>query len=175
MTPAWVRPVGRAISWAPLAAIASLLALAAGLSAHSGTSPDGLLGVAAAGLAAAVVAGLRDPAAALLAAVPVPAGVRRGQRLALLVPAALACWLGWVGVGHRWAPELGWPLAGLCALTLAGLAAAVWAPPPWGVAVGVAVPLAWVAAARAGDFAWDLHAEAVVVVAGAALWLGRDR
>ena len=56
----------------------------------AGSWPVGLLGIAAAALAAAVVAGLRDPAAALLAAVPTSAAVRRARRLGAAGPGRAA-------------------------------------------------------------------------------------
>lgn len=158
---AWVRPTARATSWAPLATVAACLVVAQGLAEYAGARPSELTGVAAAAVAAAVVAGLRDPAAALLAAVPTSAAVRRGRRLALLAPAGLGVWLA----------TIGGPLLGLLALTAAGLAVAVWT----GVPIGVAVPLLWVLVARAGDLDWDQHSEVVAAAAGAALWMGRNR
>jgi hypothetical protein len=185
MTPAWLLPTARATSWEPLAAVATLLVVLTATSAYADRWPLGLVGVVAAGLAAAVVAGLRDPAAALLSAVPTSPGVRRARRLVLLLPAGLATWLAWIGWGHRWAPEVGWPVGSLAALTATGLAVAVWAPPRVGVAAGVAVPLAWVAATTAGGalgedhaqvlFGWQCHPELVTVAAAAAVLLGRNR
>ena len=131
------------------------------------------LGIAAAGLAAAVVAGFRDPAASLLAAVPTSAAVRRARRLALLLPVQIAIWLAWLVVGQRWAPGLAF--GGLIALTAAAIAVTVWAPERIALAAGVAVPLGWVICARAGGFVWDQHSELVTIAALAALWTGRNR
>jgi hypothetical protein len=169
--PAWVRPTVHAISWVPMAAVVTCLAAVTGLAALAGAWPVGLVGLAAAAIAAALVAGLHDPAAALLAAVPTSAAVRRGRRLLALVPAGLAAWTGWLALGHRWAPGLGWPLAGFLALSVAGTAAATWGP-LW---LGVGLPLAWAVLARAGDLDWELQPELVTIAAGAALWAGRDR
>ena len=58
--------------------------------------------MAAAGLAAAVVAGLRDPAAALLAAVPTSAGASAG-------PGGWRCWSGRSAAGSRRPGWLGQP------------------------------------------------------------------
>ena len=173
--PVWVWPTARTISWTPLAGVTGCLATAAACVALVGVWPVGLLGICAAAVAAAVVAGTRDQAAALLAAVPTSVAVRRGRRLALLLPAGLAVWLTWIGVGHRWAPGVGWPLAGLVALTATGLAVSVWAPPALGPAAGAAVPLAWVIAAWVGGFAWEREPEFVTAAALAALWAGRNR
>jgi hypothetical protein len=173
--PAWLSPTLRATSWCSLAAVAVCLAAATALSLQADTWPTGLLGVVAASVAAATVAGLRDPAAALLSAVPTSAAVRRVRRLVLLAPAALAGWLAWVGVGHHWVPALGWPVAGLAALTATGVAVAVWAPARLEAAAGAAVPLTWVVTARSGGFEWDQHSELVTAAAGAAIWMGRNR
>jgi len=185
VTTAWVVPTARATSWSALVAATGCLAGTIVVAAYADAWPAGLLGLAAAAVAAGVVAGLRDPAAALLAAVPTSTAVRRLRRLSLLVPAGLAVWIVWIGVGHRWAPGLGWPLDALAALTATGLAVAVWAPERIGVASGAALPLAWVLAARAEGaldedqagvlFAWQHHPEIVTVAALAALWLGRNR
>lgn len=158
---AWVLPTVRATTWTPLAGVGVCLAVASALAAHAGAWPGSLTGVATAAVAAAIVAGLRDPAAALLAAVPTSHAVRRARRLALLLPAGLGLWLAAVGG----------PLLGLLALTTSGLAVAVWA----GVPLGVAAPVLWVITARAVDIDWDPRPELVTVAAGAALWIGRNR
>ena len=172
---AWVWPTARTITWTPLAGVAGFLAAIAACVALVGAWPVGLLGLTAAAVAAAVVAGTRDQAAALLAALPTSVAVRRARRLALLLPAGLAVWVAWIGVGHRWVPGLGWPLAGLVALTATGLAVSVWAPPSLGPAAGAAVPLAWVITAWVGGFAWEREPEIVTVAAAVALWVGRNR
>jgi hypothetical protein len=159
---AWVWPTACSIGWAPLAVVAACLAGVSALAANAATSfPVALLGVGAGAVAAAQVAGMRDPAASLLAAVPTSAAVRRARRLVMLVPVALGVWVA----------TAGGPVPGLLALTATGLAVAVWA----GVPQGVAVPLAWVILAAAGGFAWELRPELVTVAATAALWAGRNR
>lgn len=137
---AWVRPTMRSIGWTPLVGVAACLAL---VTVWADRWPEDLVGVAAASVAAAVVAGLADPAAALLAAVPTSAAVRRARRLALLVPAGCAVWLG-TAHGH---------VLGLLALTAVGVAVSVWA----GVPLGVAVPLAWAVLAWSAGFDWELR------------------
>ena len=171
--PVWLTPTVRSISWWPLAAVTACLAVITAVTYSADFWPVRPLSIAAAALAAAVVAGMRDPAASLLAAVPTSAAVRRARRLALLLPVELAVWVAWLGIGQRW--DAGWAFGGLVALTLVGLAVALWAPGPGGLAAGVAVPLAWVIAARAGQFAWDPHSEIVTIAAAAALWTGRNR
>jgi hypothetical protein len=163
--PAWLTPTVRSISWWPLATVAACIAATTAAAEYADRSAVDLVGVVAAALAAAVVIGLRDPAAALLSAVPTSLAVRRARRLALLVPVEVAVWMAAVDRS----------LGGLAALTAAGLAVAVWAPGSAGLAAGVAVPLAWVVAARAGGLAWDLHSQLVTVAALAALWTGRNR
>ncbi|WP_243056644.1 hypothetical protein [Nocardioides sp. SR21] len=158
----WLVPTARAISWWPLVAVAALLAGASALAERTDFPVVGLLGIAAAALAAAVVAGLHDAAAALLSAVPTSLAVRRARRLLLLLPVELAA---------SWASGLNVPLGGLVALTAAGVAVAFWAGP----LAGAAVPLAWVVVARAGGFAWDQHLALVTIAAAAALWTGRNR
>ena len=136
---AWMWPTARSISWAPLAVVAACLGA---LTAWLDRWPADLVGIAAAAVAAAQVAGLRDPAAAVLAASPTSAAVRRVRRLMMLVPVAVGVWLGTVDVA----------LLGLLALTAVGVAVSAWA----GVPLGVAVPLAWVVLAWAAGFDWEL-------------------
>ena len=62
------------------------------LARSAGRPADVVLAIAAAGLAATVVSGLHDPAAAMLAAVPVSVMQRRVLRLGLLGLPALAVW-----------------------------------------------------------------------------------
>ena len=159
MNAVWLVPTARAIDWWPLAAVAALLA---GTALLADMPVGGFVAVAAAALAAAVVAGLRDPAAALLAAVPTSVAVRRARRLVLLLPVELA-----IAVSSR----LDVPLAGLAALTATGIAVAFWSGP----VAGVAVPLGWVMVARAGGLDWDQHTSLVTIAALAALWTGRNR
>lgn len=178
--PGWLLPTARATAWSPLLVVGALLVGVSALSVWADRWPAGLLGIAASAVAAAVVAGLRDPAAALLAAVPTPAPVRRARRLALLVPVALATWLAYLAPGQHVVPDPGWPVAPALALLATGLATAVWA----GTAAGVAVPLAWAVAAKGGALgqdvsevvlAWQHHPWIVTAAAVAALLIGRDR
>jgi hypothetical protein len=139
----WIRPTARSIAWTPLAGVGVCLAAAAALSSPAGPLTANMVGVAAAALAAAVVAGTHDPAAALLAAVPTSAATRQARRLAMLVPVGLGLWLATIGGS----------LPGLLALTVVGLAVSARA----GVPVGVVVPLAWTAVAWAAGFDWELR------------------
>jgi hypothetical protein len=136
---AWLWPTVRSISWVPLAGVSACLAAFTVLADHW---PDELVGIAAAAVAAALVAGLHDPAAALLAALPTSAAVRRARRLALLVPPGVAVWVATV---HG-------SVLGLLALTAAGVLVSVRS----GVPLGVAVPLAWAAFAWAAGIDWEL-------------------
>lgn len=184
MTSAWLVPTARAIPWSPLAGVAACLAATTAVTAHTGTWPAGALGIAAAALAASVVAALRDPAAALLAAVPVSAARRRTSRQALTLPAGLVVWLLWLGASGRWDPDVGWPVAQPVALTAAGSAVAVWAPDRFAVAAGVSAPLVWYVVARAAGpgggpagllAAWQQHPWTVTAGAVVALLIGRNR
>jgi hypothetical protein len=182
--PAWVAPTARAIPWAPLVGVAACLAVMTAVAAHTRTWPVGVLGIASAALAAALVAGLRDPAAALLAAVPTSPARRRARRQALLLPAGLGVWLLSVWAARQWEPAVGWPLGQLAALTATGFAVAAWAPDRIALEAGVAAPLLWYAAARAGGldrgpadllFAWHHHPWIVTAAALTALLTGRNR
>ncbi len=136
-------------------------------------------------LSAALVAGLRDPAAALLAAMPTSSARRRARRLGLLVPAGLALWLAYIWVSNQADPAVGWPVGPAIALTATGLAVAVWAPERIRVEAGVAAPLLWYAVARAGAeldgiagevvAGWQQHPWIVTAAACVALVLGRNR
>ena len=171
--PVWLTPTVRSISWWPLVAVASCLAGISLVTYAADYWPVKPLGIAAAGLAAAVVAGFRDPAASLLAAVPTSLAARRARRLALLLPVQVAIWLTWLVIGQRWTPGLAF--GGLVGLTAAAIAATVWAPERIALATGVALPLGWVISARAGGFVWDQHSGLVTLAALAALWTGRNR
>jgi hypothetical protein len=181
---AWLVPTARATAWQPIAAVGVLLAVVSALAAHNGRWPIGMFGVAAAAVAAAVVLGLRDRAANLLAAVPTSAEVRRHRRLTLLVPVAIAVWLAYLWSAQALVPWLGWPVGPVVALISTGVALAASAPRA-GLALGVAVPLVWTAAARAAGgldddvsfvlFAWHHHPWIVTLAAMAALLNGRDR
>jgi hypothetical protein len=145
-----------------------------------------LTGLAAGGLAAAVVAGLHDPAQDLLAAVPVGAGRRRLHRLLLLVPAMLVAWVVLTALADLASSgEDGeWPLGAVLALAATGVAVAVWAPEGARPAAGVAAPLAWVAADRmaSGDgvvadvaAAWHTTPWPVATLASVAVAAGWQR
>lgn len=182
---AWVVPTARAIDWLPLATAAGLLTGLSGLAAYTGHWPAAMLGVAAGALAAATVAGLRDPAAALTAALPTSATRRLARRLALLVPVAAASWLAVLWPGQTAVPDIGWPVAPLLALLATGVAVAELVPSPGALVLGAAVPLAWTAAARIGThldqqlaevlLAWQHHPLIVITAAVAALVWKRTR
>ena len=181
---AWLVPTARATAWQPMAAVAVFLGVVSALAAHTGRWPISLFGVAAAAVAAAVVVGLRDRAANLLAAVPTSAEVRRTRRLTLLVPVGIVVWLAYLWPAQALVPWLGWPLGPVVALISTGVALAASAPRA-GLAVGVAVPLVWAASARAAGgldddvsfvlFAWQHHPWIVTLAALAALLIGRQR
>jgi hypothetical protein len=140
-------PTLRATPWTPLlGATTGVLAIGAALHASGGSSAD-ILALSAAVMAAAVLAGLHDPAADLLEPLPVSAGWRRAHRLLLLAPAGLAAWVGLLALGRLADPDwsAGLPVGPLVALVSAGLAAATWARRELQATVAVAVPLGWFA------------------------------
>jgi hypothetical protein len=177
-----VRHTAHAVSWSPLGAGVALMLAGGAVVAAAGASTDPLLGLAAATVAAGALAGLQDPAAELLSAVPTSAARRRAQRLALLVPATAVAWAGLLlaaRLDDGW--RSGWPLGPLAALLVTGVAVATCAPAGWSVAAAVTVPLAWVlldrvvSAELAGRWltewvlsVWIVHPWAVVACAGAA-------
>jgi hypothetical protein len=137
----------RATPWTPLLGATTAL-LVVGAALHvADQSPAEILVLAAAVMAAAVLAGLHDPAADLLEPLPVSAGWRRAHRLLLLAPAGLAAWLVLLRLGRLADP--GWSaglLVGpLVALVCVGLAAATWARRELQATAAVAVPLGWFA------------------------------
>jgi len=137
------RPTSRAMPWRPLAAAAVLLVLVLALLRASGQPVDTFLTVAAAALAGLVVGALHDPAATLLATVPVPIAHRRALRLTLVcVPVLTLWWMLTLVAGPSSASHGPGPLMALAA---SGVAVAVWMPSQRGVLVGVSVPLAWYA------------------------------
>lgn len=184
-SPAWVAPTVRAVPWQPLGAVALCLAGVVLAATVRGSWPWGVLDVAAAGLAAAVVAGLRDPAADLLAALPTSAARRRTRRLLLLVPAGLGTWLAYLAVGNALTPELGWPVGPAVALVATGCAVATWAPARVAVEAGAAAPLLWMGVARATNglpepvtvlaSGYEQHPWIVTLAALAVTWMGRNR
>ena len=154
MSAAWLVPTARAMPWQPLAAVSARPWSESAPSRRTPTAGRSACWVwPRPVLAAAVVAGLHDPAAALLSAVPTSAARRRARRLVLLLPVALLIWLAYVAVGHHWYPGLGWPLGQVTALTTTGLALAAWwpgGPDRRAVGAGVAAVLLWYAVAPAG-------------------------
>jgi hypothetical protein len=181
---AWLVPTVRSTAWHALAAVTLALAVVSALAANTGRWPLGLLGITAGCVAAAVVSGLRDRAAPLLSALPTSAAVQRARRLALLTVVGLGVWTAYLWSGQPLVPGLGWPIGPVVALIASGATLAVWAP-RGGVAVGVAVPLGWTAAAQASVgldndfsdvvFAWQHHPWILTVAAVAALVMGRER
>ena len=131
-------PTARAIRWAPAAALSGVL-LAAAVLARSADGPANMLvATAAAGLAATVVSGLHDPAAALLAAVPVSVMQRRLLRLTLLgVPAIVV----WSVFDRLTVAQVSGP-GPLLALTACGVAVALWGPRRNAVLLGACTPVA---------------------------------
>lgn len=177
-----VRPTSRAITWRPLAIVAALLVVVLTTVSGSAASVEALLAVAAAALAGLVVAALRDPAAGLLATVPVSAMARRSLRLALVGLPVLSLWWAMALIaGQPAAPHGPGPLVALAA---SGSAVAVWWPLQRGVLVGGSVPLAWYALDRlvpwsgvAADVAgwWRTEPWTVAAVAVLVLVAGRRR
>ena len=88
VVPRWVTPTRRAIDWAPLTLItAALLATATLLGWRTIEVPAVVQYLAVAGLGAAAVLGLGDPARPLLQALPTPPLTRLAHRAVLLVGA----------------------------------------------------------------------------------------
>lgn len=176
-----VPPTARAMRWSPLVVAAGLLLAAALLARAAGRPADTLLEVTAVTLASLLVAGLHDPAAGLLAAVPVSVSQRRGLRLGLALVPAVALWLALTSVvpAGSQAPSL----LPLLALAAAGAAVAAWAPERVGVLLGTFVPPAWFALAHvAGDGVvaevaawWRTEPAAVLVVSLVLAGLTRGR
>ncbi|CAN5829787.1 hypothetical protein BH24ACT5_BH24ACT5_03290 [soil metagenome] len=86
--PAWLRPTRRAVDWTPLTLItAALLTTTAVLRWRTTNVPVVVEVLAVAGLGAAAVLGLGDPARPLLQALPTPPIVRLAHRGALIAGA----------------------------------------------------------------------------------------
>jgi hypothetical protein len=132
-------PTARAVRWVPAASLAGVMVAAAALARYADRPADIVLAIAAAGLAATVVAGLHDPAAALLAAVPVSKMQRRVVRLVLLGLPALAVW--WLLATLTTSAEVSGP-GPLLALTACGVAIALWTPQRRAVLLGASTPVA---------------------------------
>lgn len=182
----WAVPTVRATPVTPLFAATAVFLVVGALVELSGAPVGRLLALAAAGAAAALVAGLHDPAAALLEAMPTSAARRRAHRLALLVPLAAALWLGLLATAHLaddWTS--GWPLGPVTALAAVGVAVAVWAPPGSQAMWGAAAPMAWFALAQVAGTPsgwsedalalWQTHPWTVTAAAVAAITLGARR
>lgn len=175
-------PTTRAISWSPLAAAVACLLCVAGVERFVDGRPGGLTPMAVATLSAAVVMSLHDPAARLLAAVPVSALARRLTRLGLAVVPAAAAWL----LVDALVPSDSMALAdSAAALVLAGLAVATWLPPERDARVAATIPPAWVvlhlvsggAAGPVGEVAgrWATDPLPVAAVALVLIVTGRHR
>jgi len=172
-------PTSRAMPWRPLLASAGVTAAVLGLARGSGASVDAFLAVASAALAGLVVAALHDPAASLLATVPVSAMQRRLLRLVLVTLPVLALW--WTLTLISGATSGPGPLLALAA---SGVAVAVWVPPDRGVLLGGCVPMGWYAIDQltpwtgvAADVVgwWRTESWSVAAVALLVLVLGRRR
>jgi hypothetical protein len=138
------RPTARAIGWSPLLGACCMLLVVGTTVTLSGAEPQSLAALAAAALAAGALAGLQDPAAELLEAVPVSRARRRAHRLALLLPTTAVSWsllLAAARLDDGW--SAGWPLGPLAALLAAGVAVATWVQGPWSVTAAVATPMVW--------------------------------
>ncbi len=184
VAPLWqaALPTARAIRWVPLVGVTALVLPVLVLARTSQRPVDQLLAVASAALACAVVGALHDPAAFLLAAVPVSVMRRRLLRLALVLLPALAIWGVLTSVSHA-SPGAGSP-GPLLALPAAGVAVGVWSPAHPAALVGAFVPVLWFAldmtvpgSGVLADAAgwWRTAPQAVVAVALAALVVGRRR
>ena len=82
--PAWIVPTARATTWGPLLVSGGCLLVISVVFLSLSRWPLDLLWLGAAVLAAGLVAGLHDPAAALLAASPTSPARRRAHRISLL-------------------------------------------------------------------------------------------
>jgi hypothetical protein len=185
--PAWARPTVRATPLAPLAVAAAAFVLLGTVVLVVDGSPEPLLPLAAAATAAALVAGLHDPAASLLAAMPASPARRLLHRLALLVPLTLLVWAGMLAAAQLAAPDWrsGWPFGPVTALACTAVAVSVWAPKATNAAWGAAAPMLWFALTRVvGDpggvvgallWAWVSDPWVVVAVALAAGVAGARR
>lgn len=160
------------------AGVATLLLLVVALAGTSDRPADTVLAIAAAALAASVVAGLHDPAAALLAAVPVSAMRRRVLRVGLLGAPALLVWWALAVLAPSTTHAGPGPLL---ALTASGVAVAVWAPARRAVLLGATTPVAILAVGQVapggtavadvlgwwlGDPWWVLAAAVLLCVVG---------
>ncbi len=174
-------PTARSIRWRPVLAVAAVLVLLA-LLAEAARGPLSLvLAIAAAGLASTVVAGLHDPADALLEPLPVS---RMSRRLLRLAPLALSAGGAWWLVTEVLSPGRHQPAGPLVALTAIGVAVAVWAPRRRAVVIGAAAPVTLyvLQSVLPSDTAlaevvggWRTESWWVVLGAVVVCWLGRRR
>lgn len=134
-----VVPTARTVRWRPAAAVAGVLVLVAVLTSYDGRPADTVMALAATGLAAIVVAGLQDPAADLLAPLPVSTMRRRVLRLALVGGPAVGVW--WLLTALTTTAGSSGP-GPMLALAGCGVAVAVWAPPGRAVLIGACTPVA---------------------------------
>ena len=137
-------PTTRAIAWSPLLVVGGVLLAVATALRLLDSPPGSVLVLGAATMAAVLVFSLRDPAAALLAAVPISRFQRRALRLALVATVALPLWLLVADV----LPGDGVALGPLLALAARGVAVATWLPVDRDTSVAAAVPLLWASAAE---------------------------
>ena len=172
-------PTSRAMPWRPLLASAAVTMLVLSLARGSGQSVDAFLAIASAALASLVVAALHDPAASLLATVPVSAMQRRLLRLVLVTLPVLALW--WTVTLISGATSGPGPILALAA---SGVAVAVWVPPDRGVLLGGCVPLGWYAIDQLAPWTgvaadvvgwWRTESWSVTTVAVLVLIAGRRR
>ena len=176
-----VWPTARVVAWTPVLGVAGGLIVVGLLFRSLEAVSATVFGMGAAAIAATVVFSLRDPAAAVLAAVPVSRLTRRLLRLAIVGVVVAPVWLllalTLTGTGTGPAPVL--------ALTSAGMAAATWLPPDGDIAVAAAVPLLWVTLSeilglgfRSLDGTvdlWSTHPWSVVAGCVGLVILGRHR
>jgi hypothetical protein len=171
-------PTARSMAWTPVAVTATGLVAVAMLARATERGTPLALSLTAGALAALAVLALRDPAAALLAAVPLSAWRRRALRLAWIAAVVLPLWM--VVTALLPAVGLGTALPALLALSASALAVAVWIPDGGDPGRAAALPLLWVAAGSTvggvggpvGDASllwrehpWPLLAVAVVLLA----------
>jgi hypothetical protein len=168
------------MTWTPVVALGATLLLVAGLFRVRDASSSTVLAMGAAAVAAAFVAALRDPAAAMLAPLPVARLTRRLLRLVETAAFAVPIWL----VVALVLPGDGTGLAPLLALTSAGVAAATWLPVDRDVMPAVVVPLLWATVSELfGDVAgvggaldlWSEHPWPVFAAGASLIVLGRHR
>jgi len=176
-------PTARAIAWTPLVTVTcALLAVGAVIRSVNGNA-DPLLWLSAGAMASCLVFSLRDPAWALLAAVPTSRMTRNLLRLGLVGGLALPLLL--LVTALLPGPDGSSVLAPALALATSGVAVATWTPVHRDVALAGAVPLVWAGADQlvggligpAGEALawWHTDPWAVTTVAAVLVTLGRNR